>query len=87
MARMTLKEFKELLTQRPFMPFRVVMSSGEKYEVRHPELAWLTRTIMFVGIDEIRDGVPASFKMCSLLHVTAVEPIEQGAERKRKKSS
>ena len=79
---MTLKEFRELLTQRPFKPFRLVMSSGEKYEVRHPEMAWLTRTIMFVGIDEVRDGVPASFKMCSLLHVTAIEPIEPQATGK-----
>jgi hypothetical protein len=28
---------RDLLRQRPFKPFRVVMSSGESYEVRHPE--------------------------------------------------
>jgi len=51
------------------------MSSGKTYEVRHPEMAWLTRTDILVGIDDSEDGIPAEFKICSLLHVTAVEPM------------
>jgi hypothetical protein len=42
---MTVQTFRELLTTRPFKPFRLVMSSGETYEVRHPEwLGLLERT-------------------------------------------
>jgi hypothetical protein len=81
-AIMTLQTFRELLTTRPFKPFRLVMSSGETYEVRHPEMAMLTRTDILVGI-KARDGVPAEFKICSLLHVTAIEPIP-GATTKGK---
>lgn len=76
---MTVQTFRELLTQRPFKPFRVVMSSGQSYEVRHPEMAMLTKTDMLVGINETKDGVPAEFRICSLLHVTAVEPIAAGS--------
>ena len=72
---MTLQTFRELMTNRPFKPFRIVMSSGQAYEVRHPEMALLTKTNILVGINETRDGVPAEFKICSLLHVTAVEPL------------
>jgi hypothetical protein len=72
---MTVQTFRQLLTERPFRPFRLVMSSGEKYEVRHPEMAWLTRTDILVGIGETDENVPAEFRICSLLHVTAVEPI------------
>jgi hypothetical protein len=75
MDRMSLQAFRELLMQKPFQPFRLVMSSGQSYEVRHPEMAMLTRTSILVGIDETDDGVPAEFKICSLLHVTAVEPL------------
>jgi hypothetical protein len=71
---MTLQTFRELLGQRPFKPFRLVMSSGQTYEVRHPEMAMLTRTSILVGIDIADDGVPAEFKIYSLLHVTAIEP-------------
>ena len=46
---MTLQTFQKLLNKRPFQPFRLVMSSGERYEVRHPEMAFLTRTTLFIG--------------------------------------
>ncbi len=51
------------------------MSSGLSYEVRHPEMAFLTRTDLLVGIGDSDEGVPAAFKICSLLHVTTVEPL------------
>jgi hypothetical protein len=74
MPSMTVPTFRELLTQRPVRPFRLVMSSGQTYDVRHPEVAMLTRTDILAGIDETDEGVPAGFKICSLLHVTAIEP-------------
>ena len=72
---MNVQTFKELLSQRPFKPFRLVMSSGQNYEVRHPETAMLTRTSMLVGVGETDEGVPSEFRICSLLHVTSVEPV------------
>jgi hypothetical protein len=81
---MTLQDFKDLLTKRPFEPFRVVMSSGEKYEVRHPEMAWLTRTTLYVGTGQTEVGVPAEARMLSLLHVAAVEPIANGRHKRRR---
>lgn len=78
---MTVQTFRELLGQRPFKPFRLVMSSGQTYDVRHPEMAWLTRTSILIGIDDSEDGVPAEFRICSLLHVTAVEPLSSGSKQ------
>lgn len=74
-TRMTVQTFRQLLTARPFRPFRVVMSSGESSEVRHPEMAMLIRTDILVGIDQTDEGVAADFRIFSLLHVTAVEPL------------
>lgn len=82
---MTVQTFRDLLTEQPFRPFRLVMSSGETYDVKHPEMAMLTRTDILVGIDETRQGVPARFKICSLLHVTAIEPIEAPVAARRKR--
>jgi hypothetical protein len=41
---MTVQTFRNLLQERPFKSFRLVMSSGQAYEVRHPEMALLTKT-------------------------------------------
>jgi len=72
---MTFQTFRELLAKRPFQPFRLIISSGESYEVRHPEMAWLTKSDMFVGIGPTDDKVPSEFRICSLLHVTTIEPL------------
>jgi hypothetical protein len=76
---MTVQTFRDLLRQQPFRPFRLVMSSGQSYEIRHPEMAWLTRTDILVGVGEMDDCVPAEFRICSLLHVTAVKPLSAPA--------
>lgn len=75
---MTVQTFRNLLTAQPFKPFRLVMSSGEVYEVRHPEMALLTKSDLLVGT-EVDEGVPAEFKICSLLHVATIEPIDMQA--------
>jgi hypothetical protein len=84
---MTVQTFRELLTQRPFRAFRLVMSSGQTYEVRHPEMAMLTKTDILVGIGDADDGVPAEFKICSLLHVSAIEPIDGAATKENRGGS
>jgi hypothetical protein len=72
---MTVQTFRDLLAKRPFEPFRIVMSSGKSYDVQHPEMAWLLKTDLLVGISDDDDDIPAEFKTCSLLHITAVEPL------------
>jgi hypothetical protein len=76
---MTVQTFREMLGRRPFQPVKVTLSSGQSYEVRHPEMALLTRTSLLVGVDLAEDGVPAEFKILSLLHVTAIEPLNSQA--------
>lgn len=85
---MTVQTFRELLAKRPFQPFRLVMSSGQTYEVRHPEMAFLTRSDILVGIGELDEGVPADFKICSLLHVSSIEPLSSkgnGSTRRKRR--
>jgi hypothetical protein len=55
------------------------MSSGQTYDVRHPEMAWLAGTDILVGLGETEDGVPATFRICSLLHVSSIEPLNLAA--------
>jgi hypothetical protein len=80
---MTVNTFRELLSRRPFRPFPLVMSSGQTYEVRHPEMAFLTRSDLLVGVDEADDGVPAEFKICPLLHVSEIEPLATSSPEAR----
>ena len=55
------------------------MSSGRSYEVRHPEMAFVTGNDLLVGIDPTEDGLPADFRICPLLQVATLEPLNAGA--------
>jgi hypothetical protein len=51
------------------------MSSGQSYDVRHPEMALLTKTDILVGVGDTDEGVPAAFKICSLFQITSIKPV------------
>jgi len=72
---MSPETLRNLLSKQPFDPFRVTTSSGETYDVRHPEMVMLTMRELLVGIGE-RDGIPARYKTLALLPITAVEPLD-----------
>jgi hypothetical protein len=76
---MTLQTFREIFARRPFQPVKLTLSSGQSFEIRHPEMALLTRTSILIGTDISDDGVPAEFKIVSLLHVASIEPLSSQA--------
>ena len=62
---------QRMLRQQPFLPLLVRMSSGASYEVRHPELALLTKTNLYISEpDSDRVTIRA------LLHIANIEFIE-----------
>ncbi|MBI1904119.1 MAG: hypothetical protein HYS13_23740 [Planctomycetia bacterium] len=72
---MTLDTLREALARRPFEPFRVVLSSGTSYEVRHPEFGWLVKNGLYVGIPSGNGDLPERAVYCALLHIAAVETL------------
>jgi hypothetical protein len=76
---MTVQTFREMLSRRPFQPVKLTLSSGQSFEIRHPEIAMLTRTSILIGTDVAEDGVPQEFKIVSFLHVTTMEPLTSQA--------
>jgi hypothetical protein len=83
---MTAGEIKCLLDERPFTPFRIVMSSGDKYEIRHPEQAFVTRARIYVGLRPDQKGIPEDSEICSVLQIAAVEPIKASRRKPTRQS-
>jgi len=80
---MTLDNVLELLRRRPFEPFRIVTSSGESYEVRHPEMAWPIRNGLYVGLGG-KARLPERAAFVSLLHISALETLPGNGSRRRR---
>jgi hypothetical protein len=49
---MTAGTFREILKRTPFEPFRVVMSSGESYNIMHPEMVLVAAKALVLAIPE-----------------------------------
>lgn len=72
---MTAKEILELHRRRPFPGLRLHLSDGTSYEVMHPEIMAVTRTLVFIALPPVSEGVPERSVYCDPVHVTRIEPM------------
>lgn len=85
---MTAEDLIELLEERPFVPLRLRLDDGRAYEVRHPEMAIVTPTLVAIGISK-KNGSRMAERVtyCSIAHIVEAEPLDEPAPRPRKRSS
>ncbi len=74
---MSHEDLRDRLRERPFRPFRLVLTEGTVYEVRHPELFMLGKRSVVIGLP----GHPAETvyertTMVDLFHIVRLEPLE-----------
>ncbi len=71
------EEVRLLLRATPVVPFRVHTSDGKHFEINHPEMALLTRAILFVGrpVADPTEEFPERADSVSMLHVVRLEPL------------
>ncbi len=73
------QELIEVLTAQPFRPFRMYVSDGATYVIRHPDLVWVSPSSAFVGAPEGGRPGPAieGWNIVDLGHITRLEQVEQ----------
>ena len=70
------EDVREHLDCRPFEPFRILMSDGETFDVRHPDLCIVARSTVYVGLaDPKQRRVAVRVAHCALIHITRIEPL------------
>ncbi len=65
---MNTETLRELLQRRPFEPFELKLSNGDRFQVRHPENAILLKTRIIIGDPETDRSWTVS-----LLHIASIE--------------
>ncbi len=65
---------RETLNRQPFEPFEIIMSSGERHVVKHPEFLMLTPS-RAVLVDPITDRL----SVLSLRHITELRTTQPQA--------
>ncbi len=74
-------EVRNHLRKQPFRPFRLHLSNGVSYDVRHPELIYVSRREVVVALELGEDHVPERSAYCDPMHISNIEPLD-GTEHK-----
>jgi len=72
---MSPETLREQVRKQPFEAFRVYLSDGSWYDIRHPEMIAITRRDVAIAIGLGRDGLPDRLATCDPLHIVRIEPI------------
>ena len=74
---MSRDDINSYLRERPFRPFRLLLSNGTTYEIRHPELAFPTLSSVILGIPATNSPLPSADYAVhvSLMHIVQIDHI------------
>lgn len=71
-------EFLKLLRRMPFRPFRLQLSNNLVYDMRHPEMALVERSTVWIYVPVPKLPIPLEHRqvIVTLLHIVQVDFIE-----------
>ena len=74
---MNANALRELLRQKPFTPFELSLSSGDRFPVMHPEMMLLMKEPVILALPAPgREELPDRYETISYLHIAAASPLE-----------
>ncbi len=81
---MNVETLRDQVRRQPFEAFRVYLSDGSHYDVRHPEMIAVSRRDVAIPIGPRKGEVAERLAICDLLHIVRVEPINGRAVQRRR---
>jgi hypothetical protein len=76
------EELRNLIRQQPFNPIRLHLTDGTTYDIRHPEMAFITKSTVEIGQEEKEgSGVADEVMYVTLIHIVRAEYMNGHAER------
>ena len=71
------QDIQQFLRKVPFRPFRLTLTDGRTYDVRHPELLAIGRSSLIVGLPEDKEEpFFDDYVVVSLLQVMQAQPVK-----------
>jgi hypothetical protein len=73
---MTSDELQQFARKRPLDPFRVILTTGATYDIRHPELFMVGHRSVVIGMTKDPEGTRYDTALTvDLRHVVAVQEL------------
>lgn len=79
MNRMRRADLDRLLKRRPFRPFRITVSTGQTFDVPHPETLFLAEKFVAVMVPRLASELAErhDFVWIDLLHIVHLLPLQR----------
>jgi hypothetical protein len=75
---MTHDELREIARKQPFEPFRIVLSTGDVFDIRHPDLIMVGRRSAVLGITNQEEAtVYDRTYQVDLRHIVGIQNLPQ----------
>ena len=70
------EDVREHIIKQPFQPFRIYMSDGATFDVRHQDMCLIGRSALYVVIPDAKQPwMYDRLAHCALTHITRIEPL------------
>jgi hypothetical protein len=78
---MNQKDITKLLNASPFIPFRLHLTDGKTYEIKHPAFVWVfpTRLEIAKPLPNAESRAMEDSHFVALLHIVRIEPLQEAA--------
>jgi hypothetical protein len=72
----TAADIRDRLRGQPFVPLRIITSSGQSYDVFHPDMLLVGRRDLIIGMPSTDDpGVYEQVSRVAVLHITDLQDL------------
>jgi hypothetical protein len=70
------QDIRDRLHERPFRPLRLVLTTGQTYDIDHPDLLWVTQRDVHVGLPNKEDPtLPDQTTRVAILHIVELRDL------------
>ena len=72
------QDIQDLIRHEPFRPFRITLTDGRTYDVRHPEMAMVGRSTVAIGLpaNGHDETIYDRLVTVDLLHIMQTEHVD-----------
>lgn len=68
------EDLREFTRKNPFEPYRIHVTSGQVYDISHPDQVIVLRSRLVIGVGG-ENGVPDRVEDVALIHIMRITPL------------
>ncbi len=72
------EDIREFTRKQPFEPYRLHITGGQTYDIRHPDQVIVLRSRLVIGVSG-NDSIPDRVEHIALVHIVRIEELQYEA--------